>query len=644
MTSRARSAALLAGALLFLCLLGSAKAPSPADWTAWLDEVDPIMTRTERAVFKALRTDDERRQFQSLFWKVRDATPGTPENEFKSEFYARRDYAERRLGGARTDRGRVYIILGKPAENQSYAGLEKVVDCELWVYRGEGRGGLPPLMDLLFYRPNDLGEYKLYYPGSQTPADLLASPPAGRVLSPQAAYRSIAASYPELARASLAVIPDEADSAFPSALNSSGQTIGLIFSLPDREVEGSYLRRFTAPEGAVEVEESARQIAGQAAVFLTENGDVTFLNYALMPDRISTARTPDGLETAHLVFHLRLEDGEGRTVFQQDKEIRLRLDGPKAEAMRRQKLVFNDLAPVIEGTFRAHLTFTNRTSGEFFVEEREVVVGGGAPPLVIGYQVKEAVKGAVVPFSQDGLKVLFDPRSLYSRQDSLEGLVRSDAFPELALVDREKPGPEIAVRDVTGTGATFRFRLPLADVAPGRYDLVIKKAGREVARHVVYVLSFPVARPIVFERTEPLSYLTSLPFAVGQEYLNTGKPDRALEWFGRLPAELRNNATLPVIARAHYLRKDYARVIELLAPDTVEKTFVVLTLLGNASLEVKDLRRAAACFEAVRTFGDTAEANNTLGAIYFSLGEKDRAQACWERAKKLVRPPESPRK
>ncbi len=644
MASRARSPALLAAALSLVSLLAPAQNPSSALWKAWLDEVEPIITRTERTVFQTLRTDDERQQFQTLFWKARDTTPGTPENEFKTEYYARRDYAERRLGGARTDRGRIYIVLGKPAEVQSYAGLEKVVDCELWVYRGEGRAGLPPLMDLVFYRPGDFGEYKLYDPGAQPVADLLASPPAGRVPSPQAAYRTIAASYPELAQASLAVIPDEADSNFPSAPNSSGQTIGLIFSLPERELKGSYLRRFTAPEGAVDVEESAEQISGQAAIFLTENGGVIFLNYALMPDRISTARTPDGLETAHLVFDLRLEDGAGRTIFQQDHEIRLRLDAAKAEAVRRQKLVFNDLAPVIEGTFRAYLTYINRTSGEFFTDEREVAVSADVPPFLAGYQTKETAKDAVVPFSQNGIKVLLDPRSIYSRQDSLEGTLRSDAPPELALLDREKAAPAIAVRDVTGSDGLFRFRLPLADVAPGRYDLLVKCDGREVARHGLYVLSFAVERPIVFERTEPLSYLASLPFAVGQEYLNAGRPDLALEWFGRLPAALQTGAALPVIARAHYLRKDYARVIELLAPDTVEKTFVVLTLLGNASLEVKDLRRAAACFEQIRKFGDTAEANNTLGAIYFSLGEKDKAQTYWERAKRLIRPPEPPQK
>jgi tetratricopeptide (TPR) repeat protein len=111
--------------------------------------------------------------------------------------------------------------------------------------------------------------------------------------------------------------------------------------------------------------------------------------------------------------------------------------------------------------------------------------------------------------------------------------------------------------------------------------------------------------------------------------------EKALESFEKLPPHLWNGATLPVIARAYYLHKDYARVVELLERDTVEKNYPVLLLLGNSSLELRKLDQAALYFEEVRKFGDTAEANNALGAIYYSLGERDKAKVYWERAKKL---------
>lgn len=634
MSPRRGSLALLVGVLFLLSLLVPAQEKTQ-DWKVWLDEVEPIMTRTERAVFKSLKTEEDRQKFRSLFWKVRDATPGTPENEFMSEFQSRRAYAEKRLGGARSDRGRIYIILGKPAETQSFAGLQKVVDCELWIYRGEGRSGLPPLMSLLFFRQGAVGEYKLYYPGVDSPVDILDPGATGPRASPQSAYRTIQASYPELAKATLAVIPDEADSAFPMALNSSASTIGLIFTLPEREVERSYLQYFNAPAGTVEVGYSAKQIAGKATVFITESHGVRFLNYSLMPDRISTARTPEGLETAHLVFHLRIEDGSGTTIFQHEKEIRLRLDQPKAEAMRRQKLAFNDFAPLIEGAFRIRLAFTNKTSEEFFVEEREVAVNGDVPSLVLGYQIKPTDPESVLPFSLGPFKALLDPRSIFSRRDALEGLIVSDGQPELFLVNPDEEGPGVGIPEMAQDGGAYRFRLSLANVAPGNYQLVVRRQGQDVFRHNLYVLSFEFEKPLVFERVEPLSSLALLPFAVGQEYLNAGRADKALESFEKLSPGLRTAAMIPVIARAHYLQKDYARVLELLEKDTVEKSYPVLLLLGNSSLELRKLRQAAVYFEEVRKFGDTAEANNTLGAIYYSLGEKDKAKVYWERAKKL---------
>ena len=220
--------------LPLLSLLALAQ-ENPGYWKSWLDEVEPIMTKNERTVFKSLQTEEDKKKFQSLFWKVRDSTPGTPENEFMTEFYSRRRYAESRLEGAQSDRGRIYIILGKPAEVQNFAGSDKVVDCELWIYQAEGRSGLPPLMYLLFYRRDDAGEYKLYYPGLNTTLDILSAGNRQGRISRARAYRLVQESYPELAKATLSVIPEEADVAFASAPNSSGQTIGQIFTLPETD-------------------------------------------------------------------------------------------------------------------------------------------------------------------------------------------------------------------------------------------------------------------------------------------------------------------------------------------------------------------------------------------------------------------------
>src|SRR5947199_154626 len=90
----------------------------------WLNEdVLYIITDEEKQAWKRLSTDDERENFIEQFWIRRDPTPDSVENEFKEEHYRRIAYANERFAsgipGWKTDRGRIYITFGPPAEIES---------------------------------------------------------------------------------------------------------------------------------------------------------------------------------------------------------------------------------------------------------------------------------------------------------------------------------------------------------------------------------------------------------------------------------------------------------------------------------------------------------------------------------------------
>jgi len=604
-------------------------------WKEWLKKVDPIITKTERSVFMSLPDEETRKRFQKNFWQIRDTTPGTPENEYRNEYYELRRYAENRLDGAHSDRGRIYLIMGKPAEVKNFSGSEAVVDCELWTYRAEGRSGLPPMMNLLFYQRDNLGDYKLYYPGYNSSLDILSTRYMRNSISRERAYRIIRKNFPELAKATLSVLPGEANTAFAGSLGSSGQVISQIYTLPEREVKKNYLKNFTSPPGTTDISFTTKEITGDAWVSLTENDGIKFLNYSLMPETIQTSVTDGGIETAHLVFLLRVEDNTGKTILQQENEIHLRLDEAKKKAMLERKFTFNDFAPIIEGEYLISLTYSNRTSEEFFVFKQKITVSDQKLLCILGYELKEKKPEVLVPFSFDQHKILFDPRFIFSREDSLEGLVLSDEMPDLFLSSIDGEGPASKIQDVSKHGRLVIFRQRLDSFVPGYYDLIVKKAGTEVFRKTLAVLPFKIAKPLAFERTKALSFQKELPFILGQEYLNNGQVDKAIESFKKLPKDLWNSSSLPVVARAFYIKKDYARVVELLEREDVINNYPVLLLLGNASLQLKKLDKAALYFEEIRKFGDTAKINNTLGAIYHTLGEKDKAKIYWERAKKL---------
>ena len=166
----------------------------------WLDEdVTYIITNEERAAYKALKTDEEREQFIEQFWLRRDPTPDTVENEFKEEHYARIAYANERFAsgipGWRTDRGRIYILYGKPTEIESHAsggtyerpiqeggGTTSTYPFETWRYRYiEGIGNE---VILEFVDPTMSGEYHLTTDPNEKDA-LLRVPGAGLTFDEQ---------------------------------------------------------------------------------------------------------------------------------------------------------------------------------------------------------------------------------------------------------------------------------------------------------------------------------------------------------------------------------------------------------------------------------------------------------------------------
>ncbi|MGH9702116.1 MAG: GWxTD domain-containing protein, partial [Candidatus Acidiferrales bacterium] len=143
----------------------------------WLNEdVVYIISPEERQTFLRLQTNEEREQFIEQFWLRRDATPDTPENEFKEEHYRRIAYANEHFAsgipGWRTDRGRIYIIWGKPDSIESHpsggaydrpssegGGQTSTFPFEVWNYRYlEGVGSN---IDLEFVDTTMSGEYHL---------------------------------------------------------------------------------------------------------------------------------------------------------------------------------------------------------------------------------------------------------------------------------------------------------------------------------------------------------------------------------------------------------------------------------------------------------------------------------------------------
>ena len=145
-----------------------------SEWSKqWLEEVVPyIITDAEREVFISLPTEADRGKFIESFWKKRDPTPQTPENEFKIDYYNRIALANKFFGysgiqGWRTDRGKIYILLGPPSEIQREMSPTQTAYSafhgpkEVWNYWGLPNPKLPYNMEFVFVDKFGSGNYVL---------------------------------------------------------------------------------------------------------------------------------------------------------------------------------------------------------------------------------------------------------------------------------------------------------------------------------------------------------------------------------------------------------------------------------------------------------------------------------------------------
>jgi GWxTD domain-containing protein len=159
----------------------------------WLEEEVPyIISDEERSAFLQLQTNEEREQFIEAFWQRRDPTPDTVENEFKEEHYRRIAYANERFSsgipGWRTDRGRIYIMWGKPDSLESHTqgemynrpmteggGQTSTYAYEDWNYHY--MEGIGQNITIEFVDPTGTGEFHITMdPGEK---DALAHVPGG---------------------------------------------------------------------------------------------------------------------------------------------------------------------------------------------------------------------------------------------------------------------------------------------------------------------------------------------------------------------------------------------------------------------------------------------------------------------------------
>ena len=130
------------------------------DYFKAIDQLKYVASADEMKKLK-LVPEEKRLQAWLEFWKPKDPTPATPENELRDEYYRRLKYVNQNFSlptkeGWETDMGMVYMVYGPPDDTDKHPFDRESQAFQKWYYYRNNR-------EFLFLDRGD-GEYLLQPP------------------------------------------------------------------------------------------------------------------------------------------------------------------------------------------------------------------------------------------------------------------------------------------------------------------------------------------------------------------------------------------------------------------------------------------------------------------------------------------------
>ncbi len=640
----------------------------PPRYQKWLDEeVVYIITRTEKDVFLKLTSDRERDLFIEAFWKHRDPTPATPENEFRTEHYRRLNHANRFFGrttprpGWRTDRGRVYIILGEPNDIQRFEGKTQTYPAEVWFYQDKVDLGLPPGFHIVFFQKGGIGEFELYSPARDGPQALLTDQnfdPIDFV----AAYQKLRELEPELASVSLSLVPGEETAAIGRPSLASDLLIARVETTPERQVKEQYARRFLEYKDIVEVEYTANYMDSDSLVkVIKDPSGLYFVHFAIEPARLSVGQF-EKKYYANLKLNGNVTTPEGKPVYQFERTISLDLDQEKLASASRQPLNIQDMFPLVPGTYRLSLLLKNEVSKEFTSLEQTVAIPAEDARVqmtspILGYRtaVPEGNPASLKPFRFGAFQVYCQPNRVFLSKDTLSlafqvhGLAaeaRQKAELKFTFLKEDQEFRSFSRRAAEYAGLPDVLEeIVLADFSPAHYRVRVALIvdGAEVVSAADEFDLTPVAsvgRPWFYSNIPPVSSDPIYDYLVGTQLYNVGRVDEAIVRLERASRSRPDSVEFALnLAQAYMANGNPEKIPPFLQPffeSDLPPRYEIYLLQGRAHQNLGDWDRAIEMFEAaISRYGINTTLLNAAGECYFEKGDAQAALAAWDRSLEL---------
>ncbi len=634
----------------------------PQKYRDFLNLTTYIMHSKEKNAFLELTNDRERDAFIEMFWRIRDPTSGTAENEYKDEHIKRFMYANRqfRRGSPRegwmTDQGKFYIILGPPVSIDRYPSSAGLYPCEVWSYYGESEKRLPPHFVLVFFQRSGSGEYKLYDPVSDGPASLLVRGGDYAHEDYKALHKKIQELAPALATASLSLIPGEIPYGFrPSPRNTI--LMANIVESPKRNVNTSYATHFLSLRGVVSTEHMTNIVESETITALIPDPivGINFVHFSMVPQTISVdyyEQNDQYFCNFTLNVSLRVEDD---IVFQYTKEFPLYFNPEDLDRIRANGISIEDSFPVVEGKFKLTILLQNSIGKEFSIFEREISVleSSGSPQIVgpfFGYGFQDYQSNIHIPFKIVSKKLIVDPKNTFSSRDEvsflfdvvnvsqslwkdgqirvlINGLKKKDpVHKSLTLKLSDYPYNEIM---------NIPHSIPAKEFSPDYYEMrvqlvskdeeTIDEKKKEFIISPEEALSHPITRAKIFPHSD--NFLLFYMRAHQYKKLNDlEKAEAAYEKAFSLKPDYKKG----LIEYANFLFgvKKFDKSLELIESikDDDQLRFDYYLVKGRALMGMEEFKEAIDnLIKGNQIYNSDTGLLNSLGICYYRTGQKERA-------------------
>jgi GWxTD domain-containing protein len=386
----------------------------------WMDMVYHISLKEERNVFLSLKTNRDRDIFIRSFWLQRDPTPGTEDNEYRTEVLTRFQYVQKyfKRGSSKpgwmTDMGRFWMILGKPNTIERFDSKPGLYPAQVWYYFGDKSLGLPTYFSVTFFKPNNMTEWKFYNPTVDGPASLLIQTEAMDDTNYEGLYEKIKELAPELAMPALTMIPNEIAPGFRPPIRNN-LIVSNIYEAPKRKINISYATHFLNYKGYVDVESSVNYVENSKLVSVTRYGrfGYSFINLSIRPKKISVGFSQEK-DQYYFSYDLSvtLKQGE-KFIYEEKKHFDFYMDEEKLKMLKGNGLVLHHTIPVIPGKYKLSAFAMNSVGKEFTYFDKDVTVPvfKGAPVLsspVLGYKTEDQQDNFFFPYRFDNKKLFVD--------------------------------------------------------------------------------------------------------------------------------------------------------------------------------------------------------------------------------------------